>query len=248
MRRLGQATTWLHATLSAWPTAGWAVGSWVTARSSALTCGSSEPVVSARARRLPMRYGPIADHRVEGGIGQLQRLGVPEAQVHPAAQLVGLASGQLQHGGAEVGPGQADTFWVEGEVAAGADGHLKDVAGGLRADPLPADPAHTTGRRTARDRCPWFTAHMWPRCGPALARGPCLLKERSRCPSAHHVRSASGFAAQTIAVAVQVELIGTDHLDRALHVVGSVAGAPSTVVVADADLEAFTLVGRMTVL
>jgi hypothetical protein len=43
MRRLGQATTWLHATLSAWPTAGWAVGSWVTARSSALTCGCSEP-------------------------------------------------------------------------------------------------------------------------------------------------------------------------------------------------------------
>jgi hypothetical protein len=72
--------------------------------------------------------------------GQLQRLGVAEAQVDPAAQLVGLASGQLQHGGAEVGPGQADAFWVEGEVAAGADGHLKDVAGGLRADPVAAVP------------------------------------------------------------------------------------------------------------
>jgi hypothetical protein len=37
-------------------------------------------------------------------------------------------------------PGQADAFWVEGEVAAGPDGHLKDVAGGLRADPWAAVP------------------------------------------------------------------------------------------------------------
>jgi hypothetical protein len=60
-------------------------------------------------------------------------------------------------------------------------------------------------------------------------------------------RAASGLAAQTIAVAVQVELVGTDHSHRALHIVGTIAGAASTVVVADANLEAFALVGRMTV-
>jgi hypothetical protein len=59
------------------------------------------------------------------------------------------------------------------------------------------------------------------------------------------MRSALGLASPTIAVAVQVELVGTDHSDCALHVVGTVAGAAGTVVVTDADLEAVALVGRM---
>jgi catechol 2,3-dioxygenase-like lactoylglutathione lyase family enzyme len=59
--------------------------------------------------------------------------------------------------------------------------------------------------------------------------------------------AASGFAAPAVAVAVQVELVGTDHADRAFHVVGTVAGAAGTVVVADAKFEAFALVGGMAV-
>jgi hypothetical protein len=62
------------------------------------------------------------------------------------------------------------------------------------------------------------------------------------------LRSASGFAAPTIAVAVQVELVGTNHSDRALHIVGTVAGAASTVIVTDADRETFALIGGMAVL
>ena len=55
----------------------------------ALYLSNGAPLVGDGAQRQG------ADHRVEGGIGQLQRLGVPKTQVHPAAQLVGLASGQL---------------------------------------------------------------------------------------------------------------------------------------------------------
>src|SRR4029450_11165386 len=57
----------------------------------------------------------------------------------------------------------------------------------------------------------------------------------------------SGFAAQTTAVAIQVEPVGTDHSDCALHIVGTIAGATSTVVVPDADLEALAFVGVMAV-
>jgi hypothetical protein len=51
---------------------------------------------------------------------------------------LGVAAGELQHGGAELDPGQPDALRVVGEVAAGADSDLQGVAAGLGADPLAA--------------------------------------------------------------------------------------------------------------
>src|SRR6266542_4214625 len=90
------------------------------------------PVVGDAAQR------QRADHDVERGVGQVEGLGVAQAQVDLAAESVGLAARQGDHLGAELDPGQADVVGVVGEVAAGADGDLQDLAAGLVADPLAA--------------------------------------------------------------------------------------------------------------
>jgi hypothetical protein len=79
-----------------------------------------------------------ADDGVEGHVGQVEVLGVVEPEVDLAAEPVGLVPGELEHLGAEVDAGQADVAGVVGEVPAGADGDLQDVAGGLATNPLPA--------------------------------------------------------------------------------------------------------------
>jgi hypothetical protein len=79
-----------------------------------------------------------ADHGVERGTRKRQFAGVGLAQVHGAAQLAGSVAGELEHGRAQINPGQPDLAGVEGQVQAGADGHLQGVPGSLRADPGPA--------------------------------------------------------------------------------------------------------------
>jgi hypothetical protein len=79
-----------------------------------------------------------ADNGVERRVGQVEILGVAEAQIDLAAEPVGPVPGQLEHLGAEVDAGQADVVGVVGEVPAGADGDLEDVAAGLAADPASA--------------------------------------------------------------------------------------------------------------
>jgi hypothetical protein len=76
-----------------------------------------------------------ADDGVEGGVGERQSLGVSLAELDRQAEPPGAVSGDLEHGGAQVDPGEPNVLRIEGEVAAGADRDLQDLSGRLGADP-----------------------------------------------------------------------------------------------------------------
>jgi len=55
-------------------------------------------------------------------------LRIPNAQVRLLAQLDRPRPSDLQHGGTEIDPRRAHALRVEGKIATGADGDLKDTA------------------------------------------------------------------------------------------------------------------------
>ena len=79
-----------------------------------------------------------ADDGVEGRVIERERLRVAFTKVDPDAGVGRAGAGDVEHGGAQIDAGEAGGLGVERQVAAGADGHFKDVTGGLAADPLSA--------------------------------------------------------------------------------------------------------------
>ena len=78
-------------------------------------------------------------HRVERRIGELQRFGVAESQVHLLAQFDGTLPGDREHLGGGVQPGEVGAVSVVPKAEAGADAHLEHLP--LRAFADPAAPA-----------------------------------------------------------------------------------------------------------
>jgi hypothetical protein len=71
------------------------------------------------------------EHRVEAVVFQLERLGVADAQVDVAPELLGPLFGDLQHPRAELDPGQPNVGGVVRQIAPGSDCELEDLAGDL---------------------------------------------------------------------------------------------------------------------
>jgi hypothetical protein len=78
-----------------------------------------------------------ADDGVEGLIGKLEGLNVPESQVDLQTELAGSAGGDVQHVRAELHGGQAHIGGIEREVPARAGRDLQHIAPRSGADPLP---------------------------------------------------------------------------------------------------------------
>jgi hypothetical protein len=94
--------------------------------------GDGPAVVRDRAE------GESADHGVEGPIGEVQVLGIADAQVGVPAQVVRPPPGKVEHGGAQLDAREPHLRRVEWQVAAGTDRQFQRVAARLFADPLPA--------------------------------------------------------------------------------------------------------------
>src|SRR6266511_1935122 len=118
-----------------------------------------------------------AHHGVERAVRKLQRVGVPLPQVHRTAELQGSVAGALQHGGAEVDPGQPDVVGIGAEVQAGADRDLQDVAAGLLADP----------RAGVAEQVPVEEPHLPVVVGGVLV--PVVAKPRGVAGRGRHCRS-----------------------------------------------------------
>src|SRR5207302_7725014 len=84
-------------------------------------------------RNLAERVGE--HHRVERRIGELQRFGVAESQVHLLAQLGGTSPGDRQHLRGGVQPGEVGAVSVVRKAEAGAYAHLEHASLRSLADP-----------------------------------------------------------------------------------------------------------------
>ena len=92
--------------------------------------GHNGAVIRDRAQR------QRAQHRVERGVLELERLRVPEPQLDRPTQLDRAAAGDVEHGGHEFDARESDAIGVVGKVEPRPHGNFQDVALGLGADPL----------------------------------------------------------------------------------------------------------------
>jgi hypothetical protein len=95
-------------------------------------CPHRAAVVGNRAER------EGEEDAVEAGVGEVEGLGVAEAKVCLAAEFLRSQFGDLQHLRTQLDPGERDIVGVVGQVAAGPDSDLENLALDPRAGPIPS--------------------------------------------------------------------------------------------------------------
>jgi hypothetical protein len=98
------------------------------------TCSSQEQTPAGAQDPRGLHHGPTIvgdgaererrDHRVEGGVREREVLGVADAQIAFDVQLSRPLTGDREHLGAQLDPGEARVFMAAGEVTAGANRDL----------------------------------------------------------------------------------------------------------------------------
>jgi hypothetical protein len=84
-----------------------------------------------------MAHREGADHRVEGGVGDVECFRIAFPELDAMAQLNRTSPGDRQHVPAEVDTSQPDVGRVVLQVQAGTDGDLEHLTGHLCTDPTP---------------------------------------------------------------------------------------------------------------